>query len=365
MSIYADRRGGKLNGWFRVEVTVNGARARGRARTYAEAEVLESQLIQQLQTPDLAAVAVYQRAKDAPLTLGDLLQKTRGHLWRGQVSEHTTWKGYVEPMADIIGRDTLLIAITTERVDELLEELIKRGLGPRSINRYLTHLSTLLKWAKRRKMVAAMPDFPWQKEPPGRTRTMTAEEEARIYAWFEARGMHQQADFLRVLSMTGMRKSEAHCLTQKDVRDGYAHLRMTKNGEPAAIALLPRAEAILRRRLPWNFNLRWLGARWIEMRRDLGLEDDDEFVIHALRHTYGTRMVKAKVPINVIQAAMRHRDIKSTLRYAHVRQDVVMDAVRAMGAMMGNGGVDGGVITPVERPVDPEDGNEDPWSLAA
>ncbi len=369
MSIYADRRNGKLNGWFRVEVTADGRRARGRARTYAEAEVLESQLIQKLQTPGLFVADQRERAVSQVVTLRQLIERAKGHVWRGQKSEARVWRGYIEPLAVLLGNDTPLIALTTERMDALREELTDRGYGPAYINRFLAALCTLLKWARKRKLLLVLPDFPWQEEPPGRTRTLTYQEEAEVYAWFEQRGHHKLADFLRVLILTGMRRMENFKLRPQDIVGQYARLYDTKNGDVRSVALVPEARDILLKRLPWRFSLSRLSALWLEMRSDIGLGFDREFVIHSLRHTFGTRMVDAGIPLNVIQPALGHRDIRSTQRYAHVRQDVVMSAVLKMAENRGGaGGADGPTGSPSASPRDlaePADILEGPWLKVA
>lgn len=369
MSIYAEYRGRgksrKLNGWFKIEVTVHGKRLKRRARTMAEAQVIEDQLRNLLFTPELFLENQRARELDQTVTLGQLSARARGHLWRGHKTEARVWRSYVDPALAILGADTPLVALTTKRMDRFREELTERGFGPGSINRFLAALCSLLKWARKRDMLLVVPDFPWQDEPTGRTRTLTAQEEAAVYNWFETRGYAKQADFLRVLTIAGMRRSENFKLQPGDIVGNYARLYDTKNGDVRSVALAPEAREILLRRLPWRFSLSRLSALWVEMRADLGLAFDKEFVIHSLRHTYGTRMVEAGIPPNVIQKAMGHRDIRSTLRYAHVREDIVMDAVLRVAEKRG---ASGGVALTMPLSVShekPQENPEEPWLIAA
>jgi integrase len=39
-----------------------------------------------------------------------------------------------------------------------------------------------------------------------------------------------------------------------------------------------------------------------------------------LRHTYGSLLASAGIPVTEIQAAMGHADIQTTARYLHARQ---------------------------------------------
>jgi len=49
--------------------------------------------------------------------------------------------------------------------------------------------------------------------------------------------------------------------------------------------------------------------------------------VHALRHTHATILVEQGVPITVVQQAMRHADLRMTMRYTHTKLESVSDGV--------------------------------------
>lgn len=55
----------------------------------------------------------------------------------------------------------------------------------------------------------------------------------------------------------------------------------------------------------------------------------EDFRFHDFRHTRGTRIVRATGNLAAAQAALAHRSIKTTLRYAHVLDDDVRNALEA------------------------------------
>jgi integrase len=57
-----------------------------------------------------------------------------------------------------------------------------------------------------------------------------------------------------------------------------------------------------------------------------GIED---FRIHDLRHTRGTRIVRATGSLAAAKEALKHRNLKTTLRYAHVLDEDVRNALEA------------------------------------
>lgn len=64
-----------------------------------------------------------------------------------------------------------------------------------------------------------------------------------------------------------------------------------------------------------------------------GVED---FRFHDLRHTRGTRIVRATGSLAAAKKALEHRNIKTTLRYAHVLDEDVRHALDASEATTGN-----------------------------
>lgn len=65
---------------------------------------------------------------------------------------------------------------------------------------------------------------------------------------------------------------------------------------------------------------------WVAAKKAAGIED---FRFHDLRHTAGTRLVRATGNIALAKRALEHRSIRSTLRYAHVLNDDVRKGLDA------------------------------------
>jgi len=60
---------------------------------------------------------------------------------------------------------------------------------------------------------------------------------------------------------------------------------------------------------------------WMQVRDAMGLSKDEGFVLHCLRHTCCTRLIKAGINLHTVQKWMGHRDIKTTLRYSHLNTE--------------------------------------------
>jgi integrase len=78
-----------------------------------------------------------------------------------------------------------------------------------------------------------------------------------------------------------------------------------------------------------RYALTLTGAKsaWQRMRAKSGVKD---FRFHDYRHDFGTKLLRATGNLKLVQKALNHRDIKSTLRYAHVLDEDVATAVEAI-----------------------------------
>ncbi|SCB35953.1 Site-specific recombinase XerD [Bradyrhizobium yuanmingense] len=78
-----------------------------------------------------------------------------------------------------------------------------------------------------------------------------------------------------------------------------------------------------------RYPLTYTGAKtaWQRLRAASGLAD---FRFHDFRHDFGTKLLRDSGNLKLVQKALNHRDIKSTLRYAHVLDEDVAEAVERL-----------------------------------
>ena len=66
---------------------------------------------------------------------------------------------------------------------------------------------------------------------------------------------------------------------------------------------------------------------------NVGLETNDRInriVVHSLRHTFASQLAIANVSIRQIQELMNHSDIKQTMKYAKLQDDVNKKAAQSV-----------------------------------
>ena len=177
---------------------------------------------------------------------------------------------------------------------------------------------------------------------PRPTRFLSREEIARLHRVLDERhaaGSRAQADIIRLLLLTGCRKSEIVRLRRSEVRGGMLMLEDSKTG-PRQVPLNSQARAILERRpaaeSPFVFPSPRDPSRprgrdlslWERVRREAGIED---VRLHDLRHTHASHAVMNGVPVPVVSRLLGHSNARMTLRYAHLGDREIEAAAERVG----------------------------------
>ena len=327
MPIYPDKKEGKLTGRWRVEVQLGSRRIRKRYNSYEEAKVAEDELKDALKRGDGTESV---RRSTVPVTLLEALKTAPKAIWHGQRSAPES-EAKLEFIFKTLGTLSRINDIKQNSVDKLVEKLSNRKLSDATINRYLSTLSSFLKWASDRGYYNhSLPKMPWRDEKEGRIRWITAAEEYALMDLLPP----DIAKLVRAAIRTGMRREEILSLEMGQLQDGKVHLWKTKSGYPRTIPVSSETFADLSylvstKAMPNAVALR---RHWQSARKAMGLLEDRHFVFHACRHTCATRLVQANVNIRVIKEFMGHRSIETTLRYAHVNDNLLTDAMEKLEA---------------------------------
>jgi integrase len=232
--------------------------------------------------------------KPKTLSLTDAIERTYNDKWvRNTDSERTLSRA--KKLTKYLGEDKPLHAITTDDIDSMIEQMGREGLSSSTINRYLATLKTILhlalvKW----EAVGKLPYIKMFQEEEGRLRIFTPDEEKQMIGFLRSIGENEVADLIIVLADTGMRLNEALRIEKRDVNfdNGFVSIWKTKSKKPRSVPMTARVRGILSHRLnsqlkPFYMKDYQVEKVWAKMRRKLGYVDDEEYIIHSLRHTCG------------------------------------------------------------------------------
>ena len=177
---------------------------------------------------------------------------------------------------------------------------------------------------------------------PKLTRFLSKHEVHRLHRALDgyatgARG--RQADIIRLLLLTGCRKSEIKNLRWTEVDGDVLNLTDSKTG-PRQVLLNRQARRIIQCQTRGTSAFVFPSPRdparplsgdialWYSVRRQAGVED---VRLHDLRHTVASQAALQGVPLAVISKMLGHSQVQMTLRYAHVSDTEVEAAAERIG----------------------------------
>jgi integrase len=240
--------------------------------------------------------------------------------------------------------------ITAYQIEQFKAKKLKAGLAPKTINNHLSVLRTCLDtaydWLK---IDVKRPQIKWLKCPPPQTDYLSDEECELLL--FHAKGVVYE--MVLTALRTGMRQGELKGLQWSSIdwenrslvvrhsRNDYTKLlESPKSNRERHIPLADDIYDMLYQRKKstghvfldtdgQQFDHRRLGRRMAELCKKAQLR---KIGWHTLRHTFATHHAMNGAPLNVVQALLGHSTIATTMRYAHVTNTAMRDAIDTLNA---------------------------------
>jgi integrase len=259
----------------------------------------------------------------------------------------------IETLKSQFGRSTLT-EITPDRVDRYRSDRLTtkrkggkmRTISPTTVNKEVALLKAMLNRAIAWGLLDTNPILRVKKlpEPEGRVRYLAPEEIERLLA---ACPPHLRSIVVCALH-TGMRRGEILGLTWDcvDMKNRMIRVTGTKSGKSRGIPINdPLLEEL--RRLPrhlktdyvfWNHETetRFVSIKkvWATTLRKVGIAN---FRFHDLRHTFASYVQMGLGDLRATQVLLGHADPRMTQRYAHLSDERLREAVRALSRLPGSG----------------------------
>ena len=249
-------------------------------------------------------------------------------------------------------RTQLLPTFASLQLDQIVTEHVFRwfskysSTAPGGANRALDVLIQILNYAVMCGYISENFARSVKRNPRTRlTRFLTVPEIKRLHHALDSHqggeSGQQQADIIRLLLLTGCRKSELLYLQWDEVLDDRLALQQSKTG-PRTVFLNAEARNIIARQPkfskyvfpsftdPSEARSSELSL-WKKVRNAAGIED---VRLHDLRHTFASHAAMAGVPIPVLSRLLGHTQIRMTLRYAHVSDREIEAAAERIGTLI-------------------------------
>lgn len=250
------------------------------------------------------------------------------------------------------GPDRKLSEIRGTVVADLVARRRGDGVSPATVNRTVTEPLRRVMLYARDAWECEIPRIKWGvyllKEPDERVRELLDDEQAAILPAMP----EGYRDLVRFALMSGCRLAECVNLAWSDVDWGARKIKILGKGDKkASIPLTTEMRALLfplRTHHPERVftyavrkkrGLRAVGDRlpvtyegmktaWRRATSAVGVKD---FRFHDLRHTAATRLLRSSGNVVEVRKLLRHTDIATTAKYAHVTMDDLRRSMERLG----------------------------------
>jgi integrase len=331
MSVY--KRGDK--GVFYMNFTEKGVRVFKSTGKFTKREAKQVEALERQKLLNEAKMTPQEKA--AEMILSKAVEKVYDERWKDNKDN----KGALARANNIIAimGDIPLKMVDEGTIRNFIAHLEKKQLGNGTINRYLACLKTILKHLRQPYDL-----FKMKKERKGRLRVLSEEEETIVLNLLRNTNhsvrrqfYYDVADLVEVLADTGCRLSEILNLSYDDVNfeTNLFSIWVNKGDRPRSIPMAERVKRILKHRQkdnekPFNLTKYQADKAWEWVRKEMGLENDGDFVIHSLRHTCASRLVNNGIDLYVVKEWLGHSSIQITEKYAHLAPHKLENALKAL-----------------------------------
>lgn len=258
------------------------------------------------------------------VTWAELQSQALNRIWKGTKSEATASVN-TQSAVEFFGATNIVADLGVQQIDDYVDSLQTKGNSNATINRKLSALSKMLKFALDREWITKLPKIQKRKESNGRVRWLTKEEEQKLVDHFLSVSRPDVSSLIVFLLDTGARAGEALGVKWKDIAGDVVTFWDTKNNTPRSVPLTKRIKNLISNGNAVNgdgpfssVNYPEFNYLWQKAKKALGFDSDDQFVPHCLRHTCASRLAQAGVPLLTIKEFLGHKTIQVTLRYAHL-----------------------------------------------
>jgi len=262
------------------------------------------------------------------MNFNDLTQEVF-NIYYSQSKSYNVVQGKANELITIIGKSKNIKSIDHQAIQKVITTLRSNNNSPATINSKLALLSKILNHAYNVRYISSKPLITYAKVHNEKIAWIDLELEHKVIGHFVSNQQQLIADLVPFAINTGMRIGEIINLQPEHIDSGYIRIWDSKNNISRSIPMNDIVKSIVKLNpdLFTMLNYDKVRYQWNQMQAALDIPD---VTIHTLRHTFCSRLVQKGVPLTVIQQLAGHTTITTTLRYTHLKNENLEDAVNCL-----------------------------------
>lgn len=231
-------------------------------------------------------------------------------------------------LINIIGAEMNVQNINRIIINKCIQYWKDKGNNNATINAKLAYLSKLLTYAYQNEIITHKPYIPVMKIKVTKEKYLNEEEKAMMLKWCETHNQQELKMIIQIGLYTGLRINNILSILPEHIENNYIRVYKNKTNKPYSVPMNTILQNIMKDFKPFTMNYAQVYYIFNIMKKDLNL--DAAITIHTLRHTFCSNLIQKGVGLPVIQALANHKKIQTTMRYLHLSNKQLEDAVSVL-----------------------------------
>lgn len=231
-------------------------------------------------------------------------------------------------LIDIIGAEKDVKDINRQVINKCIQYWKDKGNTNATINAKLAYLSKLLTYAFQNEIITHKPYIPVMKVKITKEKYLSDDEKAMMLKWCVTHNQQELEKIILIGLNTGLRINNILSILPEHIENNYIRVYENKTNKPYSVPMNKVMQDIMKDFKPFTIKYNQVYYIFNQMKKELNL--DENITIHTLRHTFCSDLIQKGVLLPVIQALANHKKIQTTMRYLHLSNKQLEDAVSVL-----------------------------------
>ena len=213
-------------------------------------------------------------------------------------------------------------------ITKYIKYLKNKGNSPVTINSKLAYISKILTYAFRIGKLKVKPYIPTFKVIQTKDKYLDRNEKLQMLLWCRKNNQRELAKIILIGLYTGFRINNILSLNNSNYKENNLYVYDKKVNKNFIIPVSNKIKYIIINLKGFNIDYNRCYYIFNLMKKELNL--DKAITIHTLRHTFCSDLVQNNVAIPIIQTLANHKKITTTMRYTHLNNNQLKEAINVL-----------------------------------